>query len=179
MLFNIRPMAEDDIENVLRIQAAVYSPDILESAAFFENRLSLSANNCWVAASDDELLGYLISYPWLRTFPPALDGQLETLPKSADSWFVHDCAISPCAQRLGVGRRLFNAAQHNAAQQGFSHTSLVSLAQAKTYWQSRGYRPISETQQLQEKLKAYGEGACYMHQAQCTKAIKSPQYLQP
>lgn len=167
MLYRIRPMAEDDIKNVLRIQAAVYSPDILESAAFFENRLSLSADNCWVAASSVEqsgsLLGYLISYPWPRTFPPELDGTLDTLPKSADSWFVHDCAIAPNAQRLGVGKALFNAARRSANRQGFSHTSLVSLAQANRYWQSQGYRPVAETQRLRDKLKAYGEGACYMH----------------
>lgn len=167
MPYHIRPMDENDIENVLHIQAAVYSPDILESAAFFENRLSLSADNCWVAANraepSDALLGYLISYPWPRAFPPELDGTLDALPQSADSWFVHDCAIAPNAQRLGVGKALFNAARRSAKQQGFSHTSLVSLAQAKSYWHNQGYRPVAETPRLREKLKAYGEGACYMH----------------
>lgn len=120
MLYHIRPMGENDIENVLHIQAAVYPSDILESAAFFENRLSLSADSCWVAANSDTLLGYLISYPWPREFPPALDGTLSALPESADSWFVHDCAISPDAQRLGVGRALFSTARQSATQQGLT-----------------------------------------------------------
>ncbi|GKX59592.1 GNAT family N-acetyltransferase [Leminorella grimontii] len=174
MLYRIRPMAEDDIKNVLRIQTAVYPPNILESAAFFENRLSLSADSCWVAANGSEpsgsLLGYLISYPWQRAFPPELDGTLDALPKFADSWFVHDCAIAPNAQRLGVGKALFNAARRSAKRQGLSHTSLVSLAQAKSYWQSQGYQPVAETPRLREKLKAYGEGACYMHREPTSEA---------
>ncbi|WP_210405323.1 GNAT family N-acetyltransferase [Limnobaculum zhutongyuii] len=164
MFYHIRSMNPSDLDAILDIQASVYSSDILESPEFFENRLELSAETCWVAATPDRLLGYLISYPWIRTFPPSLDGMLNNLPVEADSWFVHDCAISPLAQGLGVGKTLFTSAKENALEQGFQHTSLVSLAQANSYWRSQGYLPVDQTPQLSEKLAAYGENACYMYQ---------------
>ena len=88
MRYYIRPMTSVDLSNVLHIQASVYHADLLEGIEFFQNRLLLSAANCWVAEGEASLLGYLISYPWLRTFPPELDVMLENIPPDADSWFV-------------------------------------------------------------------------------------------
>ncbi|GKX52404.1 GNAT family N-acetyltransferase [Budvicia aquatica] len=163
MRYYIRPMTSVDLSNVLHIQASVYHADLLEGIEFFQNRLLLSAANCWVAEGEASLLGYLISYPWLRTFPPELDVMLENIPPYADSWFVHDCAISPAAQGLGVGKQLFTSAQKHALQQGFTHTSLVSLAQANSYWLRHGYTAVDNTPQLDKKLAQYGNGACYMY----------------
>lgn len=163
MPYHIRPMAATDLDAILDIQASVYPADILESPEFFENRLKLSAQTCWIAETKGKLLGYLISYPWVRTAPPELDGMLNTLPAQADSWFVHDCAISPTVQGIGVGKRLFNSAHLEAVKQGFRHTSLVSLAQANSYWRNQGYIAVEPTPQLAQKLADYGEGACYMH----------------
>ncbi|SFD16344.1 GNAT family N-acetyltransferase [Pragia fontium] len=165
MQYHIRPMKLADLDAIFDIQASVYHSDLLESQAFYENRLQLSANTCWVATTEkNQLLGYLISYPWIRTFPPALGEVLATLPEHADSWFVHDCAISPSTQGLGVGKALFITARNSAIEQGFRHSSLVSLAQATHYWLNQGYIAVDNTPQLTEKLAAYGEGACYMYQ---------------
>lgn len=163
MRYHIRPMTSVDLNDVLSIQASVYHADLLEGIEFYQNRLSLSAPTCWVAEGEESLLGYLISYPWLRTFPPELDLMLESIPRYADSWFVHDCAISPVAQGLGVGKKLFTSAQAHALQQGFTHTSLVSLAQANSYWLRHGYTAMASTPQLDKKLAQYGSGACYMY----------------
>lgn len=163
MFYHIRPMSPADLEAVLDIQASVYHADLLEGIEFFQNRLMLSAPTCWVAAHKQRLLGYLISYPWLRTFPPELDNMIDGIPPMADSWFVHDCAISPVAQGIGAGKKLFITAQAHAIEQGFRHTSLVSLAQANSYWCRQGYITMDNTEQLSQKLAQYGNGACYMY----------------
>lgn len=155
-------MADTDLPAILALQAAVYPPDFLEDSAFFRNRLSLAANTCRVAIREGELLGYLVAYAWGTALPPALNLTLSHLPTDATSWFVHDCAVAPQAQGLGVARLMLRDSARSAQQAGLTHASLVSLATAVAYWEKQGYRAMPTTPRLSAKLAGYGAGACYM-----------------
>jgi len=161
----VRPMRPDDVEPVLRIQASVYPAAILESPALFLNRLRISPGTCLVAESGAGLLGYLVAYPWLADRPPALDTPLQALPDDADSWFVHDCAVLPAAQGLGIAQALLHGGLQVARRQGLRHTSLVALRSAVGYWERLGYQSVTATAGLRAKLAQYGAGARYMVRA--------------
>ncbi len=164
-------MLTGDVEHILQVQAQAYPGFLLESAEFFLNRLSLAPTHCWVAQAAaprdaDPLLGYLVSYPWDAGLPPTLDAPLAALPQSADHWFLHDCAVAPSAQGLGVGQALLGAAAQGAMQSGLRRASLVSLGSAVGYWQRHGYAPVSAGgQDLADKLEGYGQDASYMARA--------------
>lgn len=156
-------MLASDVPQVLHIQAQTYAASILEDAAFFLNRLALSAATCQVAEQRHRLLGYLVSYPWLRHAPPPLNAPCQQLPDAADSWFVHDCAVDPAMHGLGIAGRLLHAARRQAMALGLRHASLVSLPGACSYWQRLGYQPAGQQDPvLQAKLAGYGAGAAYM-----------------
>lgn len=104
-------MRPADVEAVLRVQAAVYPASLLESAALFQNRIEIAPATCQVALDGQDLIGYLIAYPWDAGLPPALDRSLERLPGAADTWFVHDCAVLPAAQGGGVAAALLDRHQ--------------------------------------------------------------------
>lgn len=172
MQYQVRPMLASDVDGILDAQALAYPDFLLESAAFFLNRLTLAPAYCWVAhASDDTaLLGYLISYPWDAGLPPALDVALSTLPAHADHWFLHDCAVVPSAQGLGLGQALVQTAAATARDNGLRHASLVSLESAVSYWLRHGYGPIATSNdalaaELAEKLAGYGPRARYLSRA--------------
>lgn len=171
-------MLATDVDGILDTQALAYPDFLLESAAFFLNRWTLAPDHCWVAcgSDDDALLGYLISYPWDAGLPPALDVALTRLPPQADHWFLHDCAVAPSAQGLGVGQALLRTASARAMECGLQRASLVSLASAASYWHRHGYRPVSAANgaseknagpdqndlALADKLAGYGPQASYM-----------------
>lgn len=157
-----RPMTDSDLPAVLALQAQVYPADILEEEAFFLNRLALAAWTCRVTIREERLLGYLVAYPWSADLPPALNQPLERLPQQADSWFVHDCAVSPQAQGLGLASLMLRDSALSAGQAGLTRASLVSLAPAVGYWEKQGYRPVPHTPALVAKLAGYGPGASYM-----------------
>ncbi len=167
MQYQVRPMLASDVDAILGLQTLAYPGFLLESAGFFQNRLALAPLHCWVAqASRDGLLGYLISYPWDAGLPPALDVALPALPADADHWFLHDCAVAPSAQGLGVGQALLRAAAASAHAGGLRRASLVSLESAVGYWQRHGYLPVSaDSADLAEKLAGYGPRAQYMSRA--------------
>lgn len=157
-------MLASDVDDILDAQALAYPDFLLESAEFFTNRWQLAPDHCWVACAPDtnHLLGYLISYPWDAGLPPALGIALRALPEPADHWFLHDCAVVPRAQGLGVGHSLLQTAARCAMQHGLRRASLVSLASATSYWMRHGYRPVSGLDKLAEKLADYGPQASYM-----------------
>ncbi|CAB3924466.1 GNAT family N-acetyltransferase [Achromobacter anxifer] len=165
-------MQASDVDAILVLQTLAYPGFLLESAGFFQNRLALAPSHCWVAQAappagpDGGLLGYLISYPWDAGLPPALDVTLAALPAGADHWFLHDCAVAPSAQGLGVGQALLQAGAHGAQAGGLRRASLVSLESAVGYWQRHGYVPVSaDSAGLAEKLAGYGPRAQYMSRA--------------
>ncbi|QVQ29780.1 GNAT family N-acetyltransferase [Achromobacter deleyi] len=164
-------MQAGDVDAILDAQAQAYPQVLLESAGFFLNRLALAPSYCWVAqaARPEErqgLLGYLVSYPWDAGLPPALDVPLAALPRGADHWFLHDCAVVPAAQGLGVGQALVRTAAQGAVGDGLQRASLVSLASAVSYWLRHGYAPVAaRSGELAEKLAGYGPDARYMSRA--------------
>ena len=162
-------MLAGDVDAILEVQAVAYPGFLLESADFFLNRLALAPAHCWVAqaaAPGDGLLGYLVSYPWDAGLPPTLDAPLTTLPEPADHWFLHDCAVAPSAQGLGVGQALLRAAAEYATQAGLQRASRVSLGSAVGYWLRHGYAPVAAGgRELAAKLEGYGPQASYMARA--------------
>ena len=136
-------MRPGDVDGILAVQALAYPGFLLESAGFFLNRLALAPRHCWIAdGAESGTLGYAISYPWDSGLPPVLDVELDALPDGADHWFLHDCAVSPAAQGLGVGQALLRQAAGQAASQGLLRASLVSLQGAVSYWRRHGYAPV-------------------------------------
>lgn len=160
-------MLARDVDGILAVQARAYPGFLLESADFFLNRLALAPAHCWVAqAATDDLLGYLVSYPWDAGLPPTLDAPLAALPEAADHWFLHDCAVAPTAQGLGVGQALLRTAAGHAARAGLRRASLVSLGSAVGYWIRHGYAPVAAGgRELADKLEGYGPQASYMARA--------------
>ncbi|MBQ2649113.1 MAG: GNAT family N-acetyltransferase [Achromobacter sp.] len=162
-------MLAGDVDAILEVQAGAYPGFLLESADFFLNRLALAPAHCWVAQAAtprDRLLGYLVSYPWDAGLPPTLDAPLTTLPEPADHWFLHDCAVAPSAQGLGVGQALLRTAAGRATQAGLRRASLVSLGSAVGYWLRHGYAPVAGGgRDLAAKLEGYGPQASYMARA--------------
>lgn len=170
MHLTVRPLSLADIDGVLAIQARTYPGFLLESRGFYVNRLDLAPSHCWVASGDDKLLGYLIAYPWTAELPPTLDVPLTELPKNADHWFLHDCAVTPQAQGLGIARQLLQAGINGAVNSALWRASLVSLPSATAFWQSQGYVPVDwQSPALAEKLAGYGPQACYMTRSLSTQ----------
>lgn len=165
MQYRVRPMLASDVDGILDAQTLAYPDFLLESAEFFLNRLALAPAHCWIASASghEGVLGYLISYPWDAGLPPALGVSLAVLPDHADHWFLHDCAVVPAAQGLGVGQALLRTAASQAMDQGLHRASLVSLESAVGYWLRHGYVPITgQDDALTEKLAGYGPEARYM-----------------
>lgn len=184
------PLSPDLLPQLMRLQAVAYAGQpVLETEAFFANRLALAPQGCLAVVTAaygsaggqpaGTLAGYLISHPWHAGLPPALGVTLDTLPADdACFWYLHDCAISPLWRGQGMAQRLLATAGRLGQAHGMRGLRLVSLGSAVRFWQRHGFVTLGgdeltlpasgvcaaddRTRQLRAKLADYGTGARFM-----------------
>jgi len=128
----------------------------------FAERIRLSPAGCRVYGAGAEVSGYLISHPWRRFAPPALNALVGALPADADCWFIHDLALAPGARGAGIISAALDDLDRLA--RAFPVIALVAVGDASAYWRRRGFEDRS-TPALADKLAGYGPGALYMERA--------------
>jgi len=158
-----RPMTATDLRAVMAV-AGVVHPGYPEDEAVFAERLQLCPEGCLVLEGRDGLLGYVVSHPWQRAAPPALNSLLGELPPQAGSFYIHDLALLPTARGSGAGGVVVARLAEMAADAGLSCLSLVAIDGSSGFWRRQGFRAVHEPA-LAEKLASYDDAARYMERA--------------
>ena len=137
-----RPMRDDDIAAVTAISDAVHGPAYTEAPAIYAERLTLYPAGCHVFDRGGRVEGYLISHPWHRDRPPALDRPLGAIPADADSYCLHDLALLPSTRGAGTGKAALAIALGQARAAGFGDITLMAVNGADGFWAAQGFAPI-------------------------------------
>ncbi len=154
---NIRPIEEADWPVILHIQSLVYGNDIPESEAVLRSKVHLGSDVCLVITDQNhQIVGYCLSHPWGDE--PAKLHSIYSKPSDPSLLYIHDIAIAPLYAGKGLGKNVLHYLTKWAHQRGIRMLSLVSLAQAVTYWKQQGFKPTNYQIDEQE----YGQGACHM-----------------
>ena len=132
-----------------------------EEDIIFEERQRLCPEGCHVFSDGAEIGAYIVSHPWRRGQPPALNQSLSALPADADCWYIHDIAVDRPCRGTGAAATIVNTVTQNAHQAGFSTVALVAVADALAFWNRLGFRDAM-TDDLRRTLNSYGADACYM-----------------
>lgn len=152
-----------DAPDIGRISLALISA-FPERDEVFAERIRLCPEGCQVLAEGEEVLGYLVSHPWRRFAPPALDALVGALPGDADCWLIHDVAIEPRGRGGGAAAVGLDRVAQLARARGFQVLALVAVGDAQPYWRRQGFE-VAAAPQLAAKLAAYGASAAYMERA--------------
>lgn len=156
-------MTSEDLPEVVRIAACVHL-DYPEEEHVFAERLALFPDGCRLLVDRDEALGYLISHPWVRKAPPALDTPLGELPEPADTYYIHDLALAPQARGKGLAIEAVTSAVTTARARGLATLSLVAVGNSAEFWRTQGFDVVRDAQ-VERSLASYGGTAHYMERA--------------
>ena len=107
------------------------SPDLDAARGFLAERLERGESVVFVAVLDGQGVGFTQLYP---TF---------TSIGAARAWILNDLYVSPEARRMGVGRRLMDAARAMAEETGAASLELATAkdnAGAQALYRSCGYK---------------------------------------
>lgn len=157
-----RSMTPDDLAGVMTLTACVH-PDYMEDLAVFKERLKLAPDGCFSLVRGKEVLGYLISHPWQGLISPPLNTLLHTLPDKADSWYIHDLALSSTVRGQGFAQQALLLAEQAARRQNLHTLLLTSTCHAIGFWHKAGFTdaPINKTEQA--VLASYDAQARLLH----------------
>lgn len=153
-----RLMRPEDLPAITAIADEVHG-DYTETQETYAERLALNPSGCFVLADGARLIGLLVTHPWYRASPPALNARLGALPDPADIYYLHDVALLPDARGTGAGKAALALTIEAARSAGLAEVHLMAVNGADRFWRANGFAdlPISA-----EKQAAYGGEARYM-----------------
>ena len=158
----VRLIEAADLPALMRIQAEAYMEEMQESAEVMAARMAQVANTTWVVELAGEISAYLLAYlsragqvtPWGSEFAHQPE---------ADTFYVHDLAISRRAQGLKLGPWLIEQVLHQARSRGLGRAALVSVQGTEGFWARLGFTPVSSlSPEQQANLRSYSGAAIYM-----------------
>lgn len=139
---------------------AIAHPVLPEAEAVLAERVALCPQGCFVLRDGEAVVGYILSHPWLRRNPPALDALLNVIPTEADVWYLHDLALLPVARGTGMASTVTPMLLDVAVAAGLRRMALVSVNGTRGFWEKQGFRAVDAD--LSRKLASYGDDAVYM-----------------
>ncbi|OYX63570.1 MAG: GNAT family N-acetyltransferase [Sphingomonadales bacterium 32-64-17] len=153
-----------DLPAALAIQAEAYPEFLREGESAFRSRVTLKNSYCLAANHDRQLLGYLLAHGWRRQSPPPIGAILDDSVPS-EVLFLHDLSVASSGRGLDIGRKLVEHAFALAANDGLRRAELIAVEGAADYWSKLGFVAEPASRELQEKVSAYGNSACWMARA--------------
>lgn len=160
----IRPVAETDIDAILRVQAACYSPAMREARAVVSARIRSAAATSFVVLDGDGLCAYVFAYRSTRGAVTPLDAPF-AVAADGDTLYIHDLAVAPRAAGRGLARRLAGHLQALARAAGWG-SALVSVQDSQAFWEGLGFRVTACD--APAAMATYPRGAVYMARADAT-----------
>lgn len=157
---NWRPMASEDLVDVNAIADVVHL-EFPEDEAVFAERLRLYPAGCFVLKSNSDIVGYIISHPWIFGDPPELNFLLKNLPVRSTTYYLHDIALLPKARGKGITTAIIERLSEHARSHGFTNLSLVAVNNSSNYWGHHRFAVVHDLK-LQAKLDSYESTARYM-----------------
>lgn len=139
--FYIRPIQESDWPTIISIQSQVYTTIEPESEDVLRSKQRLGQEFCLVITDNHHrLAGYCLAHPWTDQ-SIVLDHIYEPTITPA-LLYIHDLAILPMYKGKKLGSFVVEHLLHSAKKVQLPKAKIVSLAQARYFWEKIGFKEI-------------------------------------
>ena len=134
----LRVATPEDLPGIMELQVRSYDVSLHEPVALFENILALSPATCFAASYDEDLAGYLLTYPVPDGYEdfgkglPAVTGVEPTL-------YIHDLCVSPEQRGKGIARLLYDGMIESLDVTQVKTIVAVAVQDSTGFWQKFGF----------------------------------------
>jgi len=142
----ICPISRTDLSKVVAIQNEVYPPILRETAATFEDKLSLRPVGAFGAFLGEALCGYVIAHPWTADRAVPLGLVRTMLPEKPDCVYIHDLSVHFDFQGRGIARRLVTTVFDFGNSLSLGATTLMAVQSSEPFWRRFGFRPLERVE---------------------------------
>ena len=144
-------LSRKELEELGQLSSDCYSENFHEG---IENWLSKAF--IWpslsIYAKEDELIGYVISFPYNSKKEVVLKAKIKEIPENVDCIYIHDIGVKKSHRGQGIAKKLlqivFQEAKHHIRCKKFFLTSVQNTVK---FWEKFGFKTVSVTEYGGEK----------------------------
>ena len=140
----LRPLTPADIGELHRLEAEAYLPELHESNDSFLQLMRLYPEGAFGCFDDEGLCGYAFATPTKAGTTLELRVPLERIADDADTFYIHDVAVSARCRGRGIGGMLAERLLDLAREKGFRRSELVSVQGSAPFWKRFGFESVRE-----------------------------------
>jgi ribosomal protein S18 acetylase RimI-like enzyme len=159
----IRTINQQDWPQIMAIQQDCYQQITPEPLAVMQSKWHSSPQSCFVVEYKNQVMAYVLAHPWYQANAPKLDVVLPTI-EQPDCLYIHDMAVSPEAQGLGMANKLVAEIKNAMMSLNFNGIGLIAIQGACAFWQKHQFSQLeSLPSSLTDSLNSYGDDAKYLY----------------
>lgn len=143
----IRALQHQDLPRLIEVQKRTFTSDLCESIEVFQNRFDHFGQFFKVAVSNNQIVGYIICFPYKLGEIPKNNAPFKQNLPPPDCFYIHDVTLVHEARGRGLAQLLIESAFNQARELGFTKISLVSVGQSGNYWDKMGFVQYPHTTQ--------------------------------
>jgi GNAT superfamily N-acetyltransferase len=140
----LRRLTASDITALHALEAEAYLPSLHESDEAFLRLIALFPEGAVGCFDDEGLCGYAFAVPLTAGATLELREPLARIPEGADTFYIHDVAVTARCRGRGVGRMLATRLLDLARARGFTRAALVSVQGSAPFWERFGFRAVAQ-----------------------------------
>ena len=134
----IRIAHPEDLPGIMQLQARSYDVSLHEPVALFESILNLSPATCFTASYDEDLAGYLLTYPVPDRYKD-FGKKLPVVTGGETTLYIHDLCVSPEQRGKGIARLLYDGMIESLGPIKFKMIVAVAVQDSTGFWQKCGF----------------------------------------
>ena len=140
----LRSLHAADIDELHRLEAEAYLPELHESDESFLQLMRLYPEGAFGYFDEQGLCGYAFATPSIAGTTLELRVPMECIPEAADTFYIHDVAVAARCRGRGIGGQLAARLLDLAREKGFTRSELVSVQGSAPFWRRFGFETVYE-----------------------------------
>lgn len=163
----VTPMLPSDLDKVREVQEKSYRTDNMEKWEYFVEKFNKYGEYYHVIRVDNEIVGYIIGFPWKASYPPELNSSIGNedyeSSRGEECFYLQDLCLDEHFRGMGLANYALNHLYNLIKEKNIKRVELVSNNDSGDYWDRNGFNEVEDFDDYRDSLKSFGDAARLMY----------------
>ncbi len=163
----VTPMLPSDLDKVREVQEKSYRTENMEKWEYFVEKFNKYGEYYHVIRVDNEIVGYIIGFPWKASYPPELNSSIEIedyeSSRGEECFYLQDLCLDEHYRGMGLANYALNHLYSLIKEKNIKRVELVSNNDSGDYWDRNGFNEVEDFDDYRDSLKSFGDAARLMY----------------
>lgn len=164
----VTPMQPIDLDKVRGVQEKSYRTNNIEKWDYFVEKYNKYGEYYHVIKVDNEIVGYIIGFPWKTSYPPELNSSImkeddSLVTNVQECFYLQDLCLDEHYRGMGLANYALNHLYNLIKEKNIKRVELVSNNDSGDYWDRNGFNEVEDFDDYRDSLKSFGDAARLMY----------------